>query len=69
MILPRHGATTISYADLPIRVSDDMYIEERDGMFKKGWDWMDIPYRKFEYGFEVKGMAVLDSRFKEFLDE
>jgi hypothetical protein len=50
-------------------IKDDTYIEERDGMFKKGWDWMDLPYRQFEYTYLAEGIAVLDSRFAEFLDE
>ena len=57
------------WSNHPFEVRDDMYIEERDGMFKRGWDWMDLPYREYKYFYEEKGMAVMDSRFKEFLDE
>ena len=57
------------WSNHPIAVKDDLYIEERDGMFKKGWDWMDIPYRQFHYAYLAPGVAVLDSRFAEFLDE
>lgn len=42
-----------------IKVIDDLYIEDRDGFFKAGWDWMDIPYRIFDCYYEAQGYAVL----------